>query len=64
MYTVIKNPLHLKYCVINKNVLDDQPFSVLLLLQIKHQLLYLCHIYFRVLYKMHSATFLQQLRKV
>jgi len=27
----------------------------------KHQLFQLCHTYFRVLYEMHSATFLQQL---
>ena len=30
----------------------------------KHQLLYLYHTYSRVLYEMHSGTFLQQLRKV
>jgi hypothetical protein len=63
MYTVIKNPLHLKNCVIYKNVLDDQQFSVLSLLQIK-QLLYLCHTYFSVLYELHYGTFLQQLRKI
>jgi len=30
----------------------------------KHQLLYLCHTYFRVLYEIRSGTFLQQQRKV
>jgi len=37
---------------------------VLSLLQIKHQLFHLCHTYFRVLYEMHSATFLQQLSNI
>jgi len=30
----------------------------------QHELLYLCHTYFIVLYEMHSGTFPQQLMKV
>jgi len=41
--------------------LDDKLFSVISLLEMKHQLFQLCHTYFRVLHEMHSATFLQRL---
>ena len=64
MYTLNKNPLHLKSSVIYKSVLVDKQLFVYCLLQIKHQLLHLCDTYFRVLYGMLSATFLEQLRKV
>jgi hypothetical protein len=45
MYTGIEKSLHLKYCVIYKNVLDDLPS----LLQ-KYQRLHLCYTYFNVLH--------------
>jgi hypothetical protein len=51
--------MHLKNCYLQKCYL--QKSSALSLPQIKHQLFHLCHTYFRVLYEMHSETFLQQL---
>jgi hypothetical protein len=59
-----KNSLQLKNCVIYKIVLHDKKFFEYHFLQIKHQMLYLCHTYFTVLYEMHSGIFLQQLMKV
>ena len=56
MYTLNKNPLYLKNRVIYRSVLDGKQFCVSSLLQIKHQILHLCHTYFRVLYEMHSGT--------
>jgi hypothetical protein len=54
MYTLNKNPLHLKNCVIYKGGLDNKIILVKSLL----------HTYFSELYEMHSGTFLQQLRRV
>ena len=49
--------------VIDKSALDDQQFYAYYLLQIKQQLLHLCHTYFRVLHEMHSGIFLQIIKE-
>ena len=51
------------FYIFNSTVVDWTCFF-LSLLQIKHQLFHLCNTYFRVLYEVHSATFLQQLRNM
>jgi len=63
MYTFIKNPIHFEVLLFTKMYWMTNNF-VLSLLQIKHQLFHLCHTYFRALYEMHSATFLQQLSNI
>jgi hypothetical protein len=62
MYTLNKNQLHLKNCVIYKSILDDKIFCINS--SSNKTSAFIFHTYFRVLYEMHSVTFLQQLRKV
>ena len=63
MYTFIKNSMHLKYCYLWKCI-GWLKLLCFISPSNKTSAFYLCYTYFRVLYEMHSATFIQQWRKI